>query len=72
MKKGVRDIGRVKKRAYRGSHENHQGGKNARTKGQWEKWWWRVKNKLCLKCTGECKQSQYAKVIICPQYKEIK
>ena len=69
-KKGIHSIGRVKKRPQNRSHENYQGGKKARTNRQWESWWFREYNKLCLKCKRACKQSIQAKVIVCPQFME--
>ena len=34
----------------------------------WEKWWWKRKHPLCLRCVKTCKQSSKVKIIQCPQY----
>lgn len=34
----------------------------------WEKWWWKKENKLCLRCSLPCKQSWLVTVSKCPQY----
>ena len=35
----------------------------------WEKWWWKGNNKLCNKCSNDCKQSSLAKILRCPDFK---
>jgi hypothetical protein len=40
------------------------------TTKQWEKWWFKEFNKICLQCTKKCKQSDKV-TLNCPQYQKI-
>jgi len=43
------------------------------TPKQYEKWYWKDYNKICLTCINKCKQSHIATLVKCPQFvKEVK
>jgi hypothetical protein len=35
-----------------------------------EKWWWKEFNKVCITCTKDCKQSSQVVLVACPSYQK--
>ena len=38
---------------------------------EWKDYWWTKYNEKCLNCSKKCKQSIYAEVLVCKDYKQI-
>jgi len=35
---------------------------------EYEKWWHKEKNPICLECRRDCKQSKFVEIVCCPQF----